>query len=204
MGSLDLIGGPMFSGKSTALLRHLFTDSEVGLKVLYINHKRDNRSEGPFSTHNPLYKKKLSSESRVVFITTENLEDVIIDNIINYDVIGIDEAQFFPDLEKEVLFLVNNLHKKVIVAGLNGDYKRKKFGQFLDLIPQADSYTGLQSYCKVCAFPKKFDIEENKNKKSEIVYASFTHRLIESEDQIKIGGSESYIPVCRKCYNRLN
>jgi thymidine kinase len=199
MGSLDLIGGPMFCGKTTEILRNLFTDAEIGLKVVYINHSRDIRADGPFSTHNPLYKKQLSTESKVTFLSANKLEDVY-PEIQNYDVIGVDESQFFPDLYDQVLLWVNSLNKKVVLAGLSGDYKRKKFGQFLDLIPQADSYVALKSYCKVCAFPENHSLR----KKRKIVDALFTHRFVDSEDQIKIGGSETYSPVCRKCYNRLN
>lgn len=199
MGSLDLIGGPMFCGKTTEILRNLFTDAEIGLKVVYINHERDTRADGPFSTHNPLYKKKLSNESKVTFISTNKLEDVD-KEIKAFDIIGIDESQFFNDLEQCVLRWVNSYNKKIILAGLSGDFKRKKFGQFLDLIPQADSYTSLKSYCKVCAKPEDFGL----NKKRKIVYALFTHRTENSEEQIKVGGSESYFPVCRECYNRLN
>ena len=86
--SLKLILGCMYSGKTTELLRRLFNEAEVGLNVLYINHASDNRSAGPFSTHNPLYKQKLSTHSNVTFKSGKALKNII--NLEEYDVIGID------------------------------------------------------------------------------------------------------------------
>lgn len=157
MTQLDLIGGPMFSGKTTELLRRLFNEAEIGMNVLYINHSDDTRSDNHFSTHNPLYKKKLAEKSNISFISAEKLSNV---NVDEYDIIGIDEAQFFTDLYNVVKNMVECQDKHVIAAGLNGDFRRQKFGQLLDLEPLADSYTKLQSLCKLCAglYPKKTNI----------------------------------------------
>ncbi len=187
-GSLELISGSMFSGKTTELLRRLLIDAEIGFKVAYINHKRDTRGAGQFSTHNPLYKERLSGRTDIKFLSSGSLREL---EIKEYDVIGIDEAQFFPDLASVVPGWVDTHHKKVIVAGLTGDFRRCKFGQLLDLEPMSDTYTKLKSYCQQCAKSKK------------VVDALFTHRIVPSTEQISVGGAESYIPVCRKCYNRL-
>jgi len=191
VGSLELIGGPMFSGKSSEILRRLLIDVEIGFRVAYINHKADTRSSGPFSTHNPLYKESLEKKN-LEFLTSEHLSDLTKD-IQNFDVIGIDEAQFFGDLAKVVPRWVDSLNKKVIVAGLTGDFCRRKFGQLLDLEPMADTYTKLSSCCLPCARSKKRKIN-----------AIFTHRMTKTGTQVKVGGAESYIPVCRECYLRLN
>jgi len=189
-GTLDLIGGPMFSGKTTELLRRLFIEAEIGLNVLYINHSNDNRSEGPFSTHNPLYKKELSTMSNVSFISAVQLSNLD----FKCDVIGIDEAQFFDDLVDVVEKMVEKEGKHVIVSGLNGDFRRRKFGHLLDLEPLSDSYTKLQSYCKQCAMstPKKRTL------------APFSHRISRVGDVNEVGGYNKYIPVCRECYLHLN
>lgn len=194
VGICDLITGPMFAGKSTEILRRLFNDAEVGLKSLYVNHSLDTRSDGPFSTHNPLYKKKLSSESKVEFTDASRLRDIyhLFDR---FDVIGIDEAQFFDDLDEVVRELVETHGKKVIVAGLNGDYKRKPFGKLSLLETFADSYTRLYSYCKNCA---------SKSPKL-ITQAMFTCRIAgNAEGVVDIGGADKYIPTCRACYVELN
>ncbi len=192
VGCLDLIAGPMYAGKTTELLRRLFNEAEVGLKVLCINHSSDNRSKGPFSTHNPLYKKKLSEESKVSFISTPLLKDI--DEMVKgYDTIGIDESQFFPDLVSEVTKYVDVYGKHVIVSGLSGNFKREMFGEILKLEPLADSYTKLYSYCKNCAKDKIKTM------------AIFTHKFETSSQKIiDVGGKEKYIPVCRKCYLKFN
>ena len=78
VGTLDLIGGPMFSGKTTELLKRLFVESETdpSSNILYINHESDTRSENNFSTHNPLYKQKLEQESKVLFMSVACLADI--------------------------------------------------------------------------------------------------------------------------------
>jgi len=183
-GSLDLIAGPMYSGKTTELLRRLFNEAEVGMRVLYVNHSLDNRSEEPYSTHNPLYKERLSDRSSVTMKTASYLKEVEVDD---FDVIGIDEAQFFEDLEC-VVDWVDNLRKHVIVSGLNGDAKRSSFGKILSLEPYSDTYTKLQSYCKICAEQKKRSL------------APFTHKFSGSGEQTDVGAGDKYIPVCRSCY----
>ncbi len=190
-GCLDLISGPMYAGKTTELLRRLFNEAEVGLNVLCINHSSDNRSKGPFSTHNPLYKEKLSEESKVSFVSTVYLKNIE-NTVCKYDTIGIDESQFFDDLISEVKKYVDNYGKHVIVSGLNGDFKREMFGDLLKLEPFSDSYTKLYSYCKNCA--------KDKIKTRAI----FTHKISSSKSIIEVGGKEKYMPVCRKCYLKLN
>ena len=124
-GRLDIVTGPMFSGKTTELLRRLFSEAEIGLKVLYVNHNLDTRGKS-FSTHNPLYKRQLAEESKVDFLSTDKLS-LIQSTITKYNVVGIDESQFFGDLVNEVKILVDKFGMHVIVAGLNGDYNRNVF-----------------------------------------------------------------------------
>jgi len=181
----------MFSGKTTEILRRLLIDAEIGFSVAYINHKIDTRSSGPFSTHNPLYKETLAKKTGVAFLGGDQLKDIQ-EKALKYDVIGIDEAQFFSDLAETVPSWVNLHNKKVIVAGLTGDFQRKKFGQLLDLEPMSDTFDKLSSHCRPCA--------DSGRKRTP---ALFTHRVAGSDSTVQVGGSESYIPVCRTCYNRL-
>ncbi len=183
-GELHLIIGVMYAGKTTELLRRLFRETVVGLRCIYINHEKDIRSEEPFSTHNPLYKKQLSQESGVDLVSVKCIRDV---NVKEYDVIGIDEAHFFDEtLVDDVIDLVDCENKIVIVSGLNGDMKRKKIGFINDLIPHMDSCTFFTAYCQLCS---EKNIKRN---------AIFSHKFGEGND---VGGKDKYIPLCRHCFN---
>jgi thymidine kinase len=181
-GFLEVILSPMYSGKTTLLLNKLNTFAVTSVGCLYVNSTLDTRGS-VFSTHNPLITSlgsisslKLSKLSPLLHMAEE------------YDVIGIDEAGFFPDLKEVVLELVEKRHKRVIVAGLSGDYLRRPLGHLLELIPYADSVAKLSSVCKWCA------------EKRQMREASFSHRIVESDSTILIGMKESYVPLCRKCY----
>jgi thymidine kinase len=184
-GFLEIIFGPMYCGKTTSLIRKLNIYGEMNLRVLYVNHSIDNRSDEDFSTHNSAITKLGNiSHSMKISKLEENFE-----TLCDYDVIGIDESQFFPDLKEAVLRLVDDMNKIVIVAGLSGDYQKKPFGQIIDLVPHADEITKLKPFCSWCAKTHK-----------RFRDAHFTYRLIAGESQILIGGRDQYIPVCRECY----
>lgn len=184
-GYLHIILGPMFSGKTSALLRLLFNDAAIGLNVLYINHERDTRA-GAYSTHNPLYKEHLATMSNVSFCSVKELSSVDVDR---YDVIGIDEAQFFEDL-LTVNDWVDERGKKVIVAGLDGDFRREKFGHIVDLVPKSNQVEKLTAYCKMCA-----------SKTPRVMkLAYFTLRTANTKDVIYVGGASDYQPACRACH----
>lgn len=194
-GQLILITGSMFSGKTTTLLRMLFNDAVIGLRVLYINHSLDSRTDQPFSTHNPLYKEKLNEMSSVDLISVKSISECDQNTLKSYDVIGIDESQFFTELYNQVQYIVESLNKKVIVSGLISDYKRKKFGQILDLFPLCDEIIHLKAYCGMCA---------SKNPKV-VRQALFSHKKnSDDKNKVIIGGSEKYIPLCRECYLNEN
>jgi thymidine kinase len=183
--SLEIIIGPMFSGKTTELLRRLTTYNSINKKCIYVNSDLDTRdNEKNFSTHNPLIKGLNIDSMKIDRINYE-----FIQKVNNYDVIGIDESQLFTGmLEVCVRRLVDDLKKIVIVSGLNGDFKRHKFGKILDLIPHCDSVIKLYPYCKTCS-------DNNIIKK-----ALFSKRVIDREDVVDVS-YDNYIPVCRECYN---
>jgi thymidine kinase len=190
-GFLDIIIGPMFSGKTNYLLKELTVFSLMGASVLYINHSLDNRSDKDFSTHNPLVK-DLSLNIKTV--KTDCLKKVK-DLCQEFIVIAIDEAQFFNGLKEFSLDLVENKGKRVIVAGLSGDFNRRPFGEIMDLVSYSDRVTKLSSFCNVCAKDKK------------IKEAHFSHKLIkevDTESNISVGGKNEYIPLCRECYKTYN
>jgi thymidine kinase len=191
---LELIIGPMFSGKTSRLVDIYKQCKFCNISVTVINHTIDNRyDEELLSTHDKVKIPCIKTE-RLLDLWAEsiNLEDDI--EIIPRskdkckirisEVILINEGQFFPDLEEFVRILLND-GKKVYICGLDGDFERKRFGTILDLIPLCDKVTKLTSLCSLC-----------KNGTPGI----FSMRLTNETDQTVVG-SDNYIPVCRKCYS---
>jgi len=174
---LELIIGPMFSGKTSKLLEIYKQYTFCNTSVLVINHADDKRyHQELLSTHDKVMIPCYSANKISDLITEENLK--------KYPVILINEGQFFDDLLHCVKELVEVHNKIVYVCGLDGDFKRNKFGTLLDLIPFADNVVKLNSLCFICRDGTK---------------APFTTRT-SSECQQKVIGSDNYIPLCRKCY----
>ena len=167
MGYLKVIMGCMFAQKTTELLHHARYYRFMEHNVLIINHSSDTRyGKSCIASHNNDSEKSIS---------VEYLRDV---NIQNYQVIIIDEAQFFSDLFTYVTLWADTLDVKIIVAGLSGNSNREPFGDMLRLIPHADEIQQLYAKCSLC--------------KSKAIYSKFI-----GDGNPSIGGSESYIPVCR-------
>ena len=193
-GYIDIIIGPMFSGKTSYLLRELSIFEGMGSSVLYINHSIDNRADQSFSTHNPLISKEIESKlNGMDMVKTDDLSSMY-DKAKKYDIIGIDEAQFFKDLKKFVLNMAEVHGKRVILCGLSGNFKREIFGEVMELIPLCDRVTKLSSCCKRCARKKMI-------KEAHFSYLFFTGS---EENDVVVGGSETYIPVCRECFLELS
>jgi thymidine kinase len=190
-GSITLYIGCMYSGKTTALLRKLTIYSEMGLRCLYINSDLDTRSITEFSTHNPSITLKKDSK-KIDMIKISNLHSILELSRL-YDVIGIDEGQFFTDLKDFVLLMSEKYEKQVIISGLDGDFKRNSFGQILDLIPYCDNIEKLKAFCKPC-FSRKRELKD----------ALFSKRIVNSNSTILIGEKDEYVPVCRSCYSDEN
>tara|TARA_B100001142_G_scaffold10551_1_gene10139 strand:- start:2585 stop:3175 length:591 start_codon:yes stop_codon:yes gene_type:complete len=174
-GYLKVILGPMFSGKTTELIKIYNSHKACNIKVCAINHCSDTR----------YHDNKLSTHDRDM-IDSINLNKLsLISPLLHmYDVFVINEGQFFDDLYDIVNILVNMHKKKVYVAGLDGDFKRRKFGQMLDIICLSDDVVKLKAICINC---KKND-------------AIFTHRLSKEQKQILVGNN-NYAALCRHCYN---
>jgi len=181
--SLSILIGPMFAGKSTELLRRLYRDASIGTRCLYVNSSKDTRKTSTeYSTHNPLYASLKSGDHGVYMISVNNLSEICA-YIGDYQIIGIDEAQFFTDLYDSVKFMVDTLGKHVIVTGLDGTFQREKFGHILDIVPLCDNIEKLTAKCK-CGKD-----------------AIFTYRKTSCNDVEEIGGKEIYDAKCRTCYN---
>jgi thymidine kinase len=175
-GYLEIILGPMFSGKTSRLLDIYKQCTFCNLPVLVINHVSDTRYDNSLlSTHDKVMIPCIQSKGIMEVVTKEENKQA--------EVVLINEGQFFPDLYDSVAWLLQE-KKKIYVCGLDGDFKRQKFGQMLDLIPLCDKVTKLVSLCSRC-----------RNGTSAI----FSMRLTDEKEQTVVG-SDSYIPVCRMCY----
>lgn len=184
--SLDLIIGPMFSGKTTELIRRLNTFAAIGKKCMYVNSVIDNREKKDFSTHNP----DLKSITKIHSTKLDHINNTFTTLVQEYDVIGIDECQLFNNsnnMNQIILQVVDVMNKKVIMSGLNGDFKRKKFGNIIDMIPHCDSIIKLYPYCSLCA------------KNNKVEKALFSKKITDNINTVDVG-YDNYIPVCRECY----
>lgn len=182
-GRLELIVGPMMSGKSSDLLQKLLIASELGLKILYINHVLDTRSSNVASTHHPFLIPK--SHPNIDFISLSSLKGVRKEE---YDVIGIDEAQFFDSYLIEFCKVhVETYKRRVIVAGLDADSNRDKFGHVLDLIPLSDKIKKKRAFCVDCG-----------SRQEKALFSYKYHSG--SSPTIDVGGKDKYKPLCRECY----
>jgi thymidine kinase len=179
-GRLELIVGNMFSGKTSELIRRINREKSINKKILVVNYISDNR----YSTDSVVSHDNL----KVASLKLEKLSSIT-DLVNNYDSFFIDEAQFFPDLFDTVLTLVDIHNKHVVVSGLDGDIYRNSFGEITKLIPICDTIDKLSAYCCGCNDGTLAPFTKKKtNNSKEIV------------DILDIGGSDKYIPVCRKHY----
>ncbi len=178
--SLHLTIGCMYAGKSTKLIEIYNEALENDKQVTILTHSLENRySIDEISTHDQHKVSCVKYSSIELFIENEA------NTIETSDVILVDEAQFFEDL-LSILKLVEKYNKNVFVFGLDGDFKRNKFGNILDLIPLCDSIEKITATCK-CGN-----------------VAIFSNRTINNENQILVGSNDVYEPVCRKCYIENN
>ncbi|XP_050236380.1 thymidine kinase a-like isoform X2 [Mercurialis annua] len=178
-GEIHVIVGPMFAGKTTTLLRRMQSESTDGRNVAIIKSNKDTRyGLDSIVTHDGVKLPCVALPNLSSFRQTfggsayEKL-----------DVIGIDEAQFFGDLYDFCREAADDDGKTVIVAGLDGDYLRKRFGSVLDIIPLADSVTKLTARCEFCGKRAFFTLRKTEETKIEV-----------------IGGADVYMPVCRQHY----
>jgi thymidine kinase len=178
-GRIELIIGPMFAGKSTELLRRLRRYT-VGKKVCKrIKHEDDNLrvSSSGIVTHDEQISGPAESLSTLMghATTKEFLEDV--------DVIGIDEGQFFPDIEEYAEYIAN-IGKIVIIAALDSTFERKPFVNITNLVAVSEIVTKLAAVCYNCSND-----------------AFYSKRINKSMDLVLVGGSKDYVASCRVCFD---
>lgn len=190
--SLTVYTGPMFSGKTTAMLQEIsrYTDISKEHKALIINHTIDNRNEELIiSSHSSIYN---TLNDKIDVISSDNLSDI---NVTDYVVIGIDESNFFQDLSSVVQTWLN-LEKHIICVGLDGNYKMEKFGKIHELLSISDKFVKLNAICSICL--KELIAKGQIITPFNMTPAPFTRRInMENNREIDIGGSDKYMAVCR-------
>jgi thymidine kinase len=175
-GSIEVICGSMFSGKTEELIRRLKRAKIANLKVEIFKPAIDIRYD----------------EVKIVSHDTNAIQSTPIDNsqkillmAQDADVIGVDEAQFFDTEIANVCDELAFRGVRVIVAGLDMDYLGNPFGQMPYLMAKADYVTKLHAICMQCGN-----------------IANYSYRKIPNEDQVMLGAKDVYEPRCRNCYNK--
>lgn len=185
MGKLEVVCGSMFSGKTEELMYCLRRAEYAKQKVITIKHSIDNRkSYSCIVSHD--------GDKREAYPLGGCEESIrTLSNIVDQSVqvVGIDEIQFFPQTTIPTLLKWVEEGKRVIVAGLDLDFRGEPFGIVPELMALADSVHKLRAICMVCG-------EE----------ANFSQRLIDGnaarydDELVLVGGQECYEPRCRDCF----
>jgi thymidine kinase len=174
-GSIVLIVGPMFAGKTTELMRRVKRELFAQRRCCIVKYAKDVRySELNVATHD---NQQLTATAS--FSTLSEFGEGWRD----YDVIAIDEGQFFPDVVSFAQTAAD-AGAKVIISALDGDFQRKPFGKVTELIPLCDNIIKVTAVCMKCQCRE----------------APFTKRIVANQQQELIGGAEMYAAVCRRCY----
>ena len=178
IGSIEVVAGSMFSGKTEELIRRLKRAKIAKQKVEIYKPMTDVRySETEVVSHdeNSINSTPVENSSTILLLTG------------NVDVVGIDEAQFFDTGLIEVVTKLANNGIRVIVAGLDMDFKGVPFGPIPGLMAVADHITKVHAICVRCGN-----------------IAQFSHRKSEKEQVVLLGEKDIYEPLCRSCYREEN
>ena len=176
-GKIEVICGGMFSGKTEELIRRLRRAAIAKLAIAIFKPKLDTRfKKEQIVSHN-----KTAMNSILI-----NKCESILNNAEKYNVIGIDEAQFFENSIVEVCQKLARINIRVIVAGLDKDFKGKPFGPMPYLMAEADHLVKLRAICTLCGRS-----------------ASNSQRMTKEIGKVVIGELDKYEARCRNCFNNL-
>ncbi len=173
-GCIEVICGSMFSGKTEELIRRLKRAKIARQRVEIFKPAIDKRySEEDIVSHdsNAIHSTPVDNSHSILLMTSD------------VDVVGIDEAQFFDDGIVEVCSELANNGTRVIVAGLDMDFRRIPFGPMPALLSIADDVTKVHAICVECGH-----------------IANYSYRLVDSDRRVLLGERNEYQPLCRKCY----
>lgn len=175
-GRIEVVCGSMFSGKTEELIRRLKRAEFAKQRVEIFKPALDTRySEIEVVSHdrNSIMSTPVDSSSSILLLSSD------------FDVVGIDEAQFFDDGLVAVCNELANKGIRVIVAGLDMDFKGVPFGPIPALCAIADEVTKVHAICVRCG---------------ALAYVS--HRLVNNEKRVMLGEQAEYEPLCRECYRK--
>jgi thymidine kinase len=175
MGWIEVVCGPMFSGKSEELIQRLRRAEIARQRVQIFKAALDDR----YSNSEIVSHSQLRIDSQVVESAAQILERVE----ARTEVVGIDEANFISAGLVQVVTRLADLGKRVIVAGLDTDYLGRPFDPIPALLCHAEQITKTLAICMRCGNPAKF-----------------TQRLIASDDLIVVGATGMYEARCRRCF----
>jgi thymidine kinase len=177
-GWIEVITGSMFSGKTEELIRRLKRAKIAKQKVEIFKPRIEIRySVEEVVSHdaNAIHSTPVDSASNILLLANQ------------VEVVGIDEAQFFDDGLVGVCNQLANSGTRVIVAGLDMDYRGIPFGPMPKLLSIAEYVTKVHAICVRCG-----------------TLANHTHRLSEDDKLIVLGETDIYEPLCRACYSKVN
>ena len=177
VGRIEVICGSMFSGKTEELLRRLRRSEIAGQKHVLCKPVQDTRTNGGIATHTGVEKEALSILSGFQILGVQDLEGI--------DIVAIDEAQFLDMVSVEVVQELADKGKRVIIAGLDMDYRARPFGPMPYFMAVAEKVTKLHAVCTVCGAD-----------------ACRTQRLAPGEGLVEIGGADKYDARCREHFER--
>jgi thymidine kinase len=173
-GWIEVICGSMFSGKTEELIRRVRRAQIAKMDTIIFKPKVDDRySPEHIVSHNQM---KLNSQ----IVETS---DEILTKSQKAEVVAIDEAQFFDDDIVEICKILAKQKKRIIVAGLDTDYRGKPFGPMPHLMCEADYVDKLRAICVKCGNP-----------------ATYTQRTSKDSKRVVIGETDIYEARCRNCY----
>jgi thymidine kinase len=175
-GWIEVIAGPMFSGKSEELIRRVTRYGIARIPVQTFKPEIDTR----YATAKVISHSNLSTEAIPVVDSSELLHAVEDRTIV----IGIDEGQFFDEGLVEVATSLAAAGKQLIIAGLDLDYLGRPFEPIPSLMLRAEYVTKALAICHRCGGP-----------------GLFTQRVVQSDELVVLGAQDSYEARCRRCYN---
>jgi len=177
-GWIEIICGSMFSGKTEELIRRLNRAKIARQRVEIFKPAVDTRYDD---------EDVVSHDENTIKSTPVQTASQILLLANSVDVVGIDEAQFFDDELSTVCNLLANDGIRVIVAGLDMDFLGKPFGPIPSLMASAEYVSKVHAICMRCGN-----------------LAQYSHRTIKDKSLVLLGETDSYEPLCRKCYIEAN
>ena len=174
-GSIEVICGSMFSGKTEELIRRMkraqFANQKVEIYKPCIDVRYSDDQVVSHDAHS-IPSTPIDSPASMLLLSSD------------VEVVGVDEAQFFDDSIVDVVQTLANRGIRVIIAGLDTDFMGKPFGPMPALMAVAEDVQKVHAICMQCGSP-----------------ANHSHRLSENDQLVVLGEKDIYEPLCRHCYN---